>query len=145
MLHAINYCRKPHLTNAYITEAPSLQILLRELLSRDQIYYSCSSEACQKYQKLNSFTPFSRFTTQSTNSIPKIILHPKKMQYLERLVFFFVFLNVTTCHLSNLRSINLIRYLSPLSLSISSFFHGQGFVYAAMCFFYLLKPWSSFV
>ena len=31
------------------------------------------------------------------------------------------FLNLTTCHLSNLRSINLISYLSPLSFSLSSF------------------------
>ena len=33
------------------------------------------------------------------------------------------FLDLTTCHLSNLRSMKLISSLSPLSLSLSSFFH----------------------
>ena len=38
------------------------------------------------------------------------------------------FLNPTTCHLSNLRSINLILSLSPLSCCLSSFFLFRGFV-----------------
>ena len=38
------------------------------------------------------------------------------------------FLNLTTCHLSNLRSINLILSLYPLSCSLSSFFLCWGFL-----------------
>ena len=38
------------------------------------------------------------------------------------------FLSPTTCHLSNLRSINLILSLYPLSCSLSSFFLCWGFV-----------------
>ena len=38
------------------------------------------------------------------------------------------FLSLTTCHLSNPRSINLVWSLSPLSLSLSSFFLCWGFV-----------------
>ena len=44
------------------------------------------------------------------------------------------FLSPTTCHLSNLRSINLILSLYPLSCSLSSFFLCWGFVYATMAF-----------
>ena len=40
----------------------------------------------------------------------------------------FAVLNLTTCHLSNLRSINLVWSHSPLSLSLSSFFAFWGFV-----------------
>ena len=39
-----------------------LQILSRAMFSGDQGDYSCSSEACQDHQKLNSFTPFPSFT-----------------------------------------------------------------------------------
>ena len=70
-------CRSVHL----------LQLFSRALLSEDQGYYSCSSEACQDHQKLNSLTPFPSFTTQSMNSIPQIIIHPKNMQFMEHLAF----------------------------------------------------------
>ena len=45
-----------------------LQILSRALFSGDQIDYSCSSEAFQNHQKLNSFTPF-----QVTLRSPRIL------------------------------------------------------------------------
>ena len=54
----------------------------------DQGDYSCSSEACQDNQKLNSFTPFPSFTAYFTNSISQVIIHPKNMQFMERLAFF---------------------------------------------------------
>ena len=49
---------------------------------------------------------------------------PRTCNFLERLAF----LSPTTCHLSNLRSINLILSLYPLSCSLSSFFLCWGFV-----------------
>ena len=36
----------------------------------------------------HSFTPFLSFTAYFTNSISQIIIHPKNMQFMERLVFF---------------------------------------------------------
>ena len=45
------------------------------------------------------------------------------------------FLHLTTCHLSNLWYVNLIWSLSPLSLSLSSFFLCWGFVLATMAAF----------
>ena len=39
------------------------------------------------HQKLNSFTPFPSFTAYFTNSISQIIIHPKNMQFMERLPF----------------------------------------------------------
>ena len=65
-----------------------LHALSRALLSGDQEDHSCSSEARQNHQKLNSFTPFPSFTAYFTNSIPPIIIHPKNMQFMERLAFF---------------------------------------------------------
>ena len=44
------------------------------------------------------------------------------------------FLSPTTCHLSNLRSINLILSLSPLSCLLSFFFLCWGFVLATIAF-----------
>ena len=44
------------------------------------------------------------------------------------------FLNLTTCHPSNLRSINLIWSPSPLSLSLSSFFLCWSSAWATMVF-----------
>ena len=54
------------------------------------VIYSCSSEACQNHQKLDSLTLTSGFTTQSTNSIPQIIIKPRNMQLMKRLAFFFL-------------------------------------------------------
>ena len=91
-----------------------LQIISRTLFSGDQGYYSSSSEACQDHQKLKSFTPFPSFTAYFTNSISQIIIHPKNRlngltsAFYETSCLPLAFLNLTTCHLSNLRSINLI-------------------------------------
>ena len=65
-----------------------LHILSRALLPGDQGYYSSSSEACQDHQKLNSFTPFPSSTAYFRSSISQIIIHPKNMQFMERLAFF---------------------------------------------------------
>ena len=62
-----------------------LTYLLLRLRSRDQGCYSCSSEACQDHQKLDSFTPFLNFTAYFTNSFQQINIHPKNMQSMERL------------------------------------------------------------
>lgn len=35
-----------------------------------------------------SLTPFPSFTTQSTNPIPKIVIHPKKMRFMQRVASF---------------------------------------------------------
>ena len=71
-------------------EISALQTISRPLLSGDQGYYSCSSEAHQDHQKLESLTPFPSFTVSSTNSVPQIIIYPKNVQYMERLAFSFL-------------------------------------------------------
>ena len=68
---AIRRIKNPNLTKSLQPLFPSsfswrsvqlLQILSRALFSGDQGYHSSSSEACQYYQKCNSFTPSPSFT-----------------------------------------------------------------------------------
>ena len=74
--------------------------------------FSCSSEACEDHQKLNSFKLVPSFTAYFTNSIQQIIIHPKNLQFtMSHLVL--RFLNLTTCLLSNYKSNNLIKLHSP--------------------------------
>ena len=84
-----------------------LQILSRALFSGVQGDFSSSSEACQSHQKLNSFTPFQSFTDYFKNSLTN------RHSSLEHAIdgtscLLPAFLSPTTCHLSNIRSINLI-------------------------------------
>ena len=70
-------------------KANLFQILSRALFSGDQGDYSYSSEACQNHQKLNSFIPIPSFTAYFTKLYLTIIIHPKNMQFMERLAFSF--------------------------------------------------------
>ena len=86
----------------------SLQILSRALFSGDQGYYSTSSEACQEHHK---FDPF-----KSHNPIHE--LYPNNHHSSQEREIYGTFYQVnsvqnpTTCHLSNLKSINLISLSS---------------------------------
>ena len=55
LCHPLSYAHE----KVSILQVPFLDVAL---LSGDQGYYSCSSEACQNNQKLNSFLPFPIFT-----------------------------------------------------------------------------------
>ena len=80
---------KPFVSSTILT-LPDLSNLfqLSFKLRPSHLLQMSSSEACQDHQKLNSFTPFPSFNAYPTNSIPQIIIHPKNMQFMERLAFF---------------------------------------------------------
>ena len=94
-----------------------LQIPSRALHSGDQGDYSCSSEGCQKHQKLAHSHPFQILLPNPRTLFHKSSFIPRTCNLWNTLPL--PFMNPTTCPISNLRLINLI--LSPSPLNLSSF------------------------
>ena len=89
-----------------------LQILKRTLFSGHQGYYSSSSEACQDYLKLNSFTLSPSFTAYFICKFYLTNHHSSQVHAIHGMsCLLLTFLSPTTCPLSNLRSIYLILSL----------------------------------
>ena len=83
-----------------------LQILSRALFSGDQGYYSSSSEACQTTRSSSHSHPF-----QFPCLLHELCLknhHSSQEHAIYRASCVLASLHLTNCHLSNLRSINLI-------------------------------------
>ena len=96
----------------------ALQVLSRTFFSGDQGCYSCSSEAGQEHQMLDLLT-LSNFHDLIHKCYPTIHHSSLEHAIYGTSCLLLAFLNPTTCHLSNLRSINLILCPSPLSLSLA--------------------------
>ena len=133
---AIRLINNPNLTK-------SLQPLSHRRLVGDlSIFYRYFNGHCS--QEIRDIIPVPlrrvRTTRSSTRSHPfQVSLHTSrtlshKSSFIPRACNLWnvlpslAFLNPTTCHLSNLRSINLILSLYPLSCSLSSFLICWGFI-----------------
>ena len=122
---AIRLISNPYLTKPF--QPHSLRCLVGDLLqmlspgvllSADQGNYSTSSEACQDHKKLDSFIAFLGFIAQSTNFYPTNHHSSQEYEIYGTSGLLLAFLHITTCNISNLRSINLTCSCSPHGLSL---------------------------